>query len=130
MQLVAIGRTPADAVSTQRKLKKLKRAGAAESEDEAPERLVDVANLFDDIQRRDRQRARGDDDDDEDAAGGRGRGLELEEDDMADFIEEDSPDEEGGAPRAERAREKARQKAAKRKKATGVALGGLNITAE
>lgn len=54
----------------------------------------------------------------------------MDEDDMADFIEEDSPDENEDENRDARVERKRAEKAARRKKAAGFAMGGLDITAE
>lgn len=54
----------------------------------------------------------------------------MDEDDMADFIEEDSPDEGEDRDKEARQARKMKEKERRRKRATGLAMGGLDIGAE
>ena len=54
----------------------------------------------------------------------------LDEDDMADFIEEDSPDEGEERDKEARLARKMKEKERRRKRATGLAMGGLDIGTE
>lgn len=61
--------------------------------------------------------------------------MDEDEDDMADFIEEDSPDEdgEGGAVRSQEkklSRDILRKERSKQRRAAGIAMAGMDITAE
>lgn len=120
----------------QKRVKKLKRAGATEdSEEEVDNDVVhDLARLFDDTSasRRDKNKGKRTAETDTNLLAKANRALDMDdlEDDMADFIEEDSPDEGDADARENRAKKKRQEKAAKRRKTTGFSLGGLDITAE
>ena len=121
----------------QRKVKKLKRAGAADEseEDFYEDGVQDLANIFDDTSagQRSKNKSTRRADADINLVTKANRALDvndLEEDDMADFIEEDSPDEGDPDAREGRTKRKRQEKAAKRRKNTGFSMGGLDISTE
>lgn len=112
----------------QRKTKKLKRAGATSDESEDDQRAPDVEDLF--AERKERSKGKSRASDNLDMRLRANQVFDEDEDDMADFIEEDSPDEED-IERNDRQARKTREKERKRqRRAEGFALSNLDITAE
>lgn len=115
-------------MTTQRKAKKLKRAGAASDESEDDQRAPDVADLFD--ERRDKAKGKSRASDNLDMRLRANQVFDEDEDDMADFIEEDSPDEEDRERDDRQARKRREKERKSQRRAEGFALSNLDITAE